>query len=230
MNLTLNSPQDLQVQTGDLITKGQIVSRNTLKYQELLQKEKQLESQLKEKAVPLTPPQIKIDIRKQEAALNQAKLTVAQSQQQYQQLNESLRFKTMALAEALDREKVEQMKVLEQQKREAEQKIATLTNEIKTAQEQYASQVKNYRQAEQTRQQEIKGLMAQIQGIKQQLKRLPIVAPVSGIVTKIEYTDQTNQALTAKIVVKPSMESETSLPIIPLPNVSPVPNLTLPSP
>ncbi|MGK7932450.1 MAG: hypothetical protein AB4041_13595 [Microcystaceae cyanobacterium] len=225
ITLTLTSPQDLQVQTGDLITKGQVLSRNNLKYQELLQKQQQLDSQLRQKVIPLTPPQMKIDIRKQEAALKQAQLIVAQSQQKHQQIKESLRFKTMALAEALDAEKVQQMNLLEQQKREAEQKIATLTNEIQTAQEQYISATASHQQAEQIRQQEIKQLLSQIQEVKQQLKRLPIVAPISGNITKIEYKDQTNQTLTAKVVVKPTLESTTSLPIVPLPSLSPVPTL-----
>ncbi|MGK7944137.1 MAG: hypothetical protein AB4058_06695 [Microcystaceae cyanobacterium] len=57
-----------------------------------------------------------------------------------------------------------------------------------------------------------------------------ILSPISGTISRIEYKGQSNQALTAKVIIKPDLKSVTSPLTVPLPNVSPVPSFTLPSP
>lgn len=220
---SLTSPQDLKVKNGEFINKGQIVSQNSLKYQALAQKYQEIEAKLQQKMLPIPLPTL--DIKRQEAELAKAKIFVAQAKQNSQQIQATLRFKDPALSEALDRDKVQQMRALETQQKFAEQKIVELTKDIKTAQENYLSAISNQKKAEQKRQEDVKLLLTEMQQIKQQVKTLFTVSPVSGQISQIQVKKDKNKALTAKISIKPaeSLNTVTLPPPPPVPNVNPLP-------
>lgn len=200
ITVTVSQLPEILVKSGDIVKKGQTLSHNKTQVQGLLGKKQQLEAELNRAIAPTPSPNL--NLKTQQAALNQAQFKLDQAKREISRLQGSLRFDDPRLSEALDANTIREIKEWQEKQREAEVDLQVAQTNMSASKEQYVTDLQAYASRNHQQKQGVNSVLGQLQAVEQQIQAASVRSLYDGQVNSVKILKQDGQNITAEIVLE----------------------------